>query len=127
MGDYPTSGEQIDENGLTFQQFEKGRIYWTAKKGAWVIKEHYVERWNALGSIKSIFDYPSQKEQCGLVNGGCYLAFSIGSMYWHPTYGTWDVSGGILNKYIETGTEWGILGYPTSAIQPAASRLTRMV
>ena len=106
---YPTSGEQIDENGLTFQQFEKGRIYWTAKKGAWVIKEHYVERWNALGSIKSIFDYPSQKEQCGLVNGGCYLAFSIGSMYWHPTYGTWDVSGGILT------------------IQPAASRLTRMV
>ena len=37
---YPTSGEQIDENGLTFQQFEKGRIYWTAKKGASPKKAH---------------------------------------------------------------------------------------
>ena len=45
-------------------------------------------------------------------------------MYWHPTYGTWDVSGGILNKYIETGTEWGILGYPTSGEQIDENGLT---
>ncbi|MBR0482905.1 hypothetical protein IJJ54_02250 [Candidatus Saccharibacteria bacterium] len=32
---YPTSGEQKDTNGVTYQQFENGRIYWTAKNGAW--------------------------------------------------------------------------------------------
>ena len=114
---YPLAAEQKDENDLTFQQFENGRIYWTAKKGAWVIESHYVEHWNKLGATKSIFDYPIQSEQCGLINGGCYLAFKIGNFYWHPTHGAWDVSGGIMQKYFETGTEWGRLGYPTSSEQ----------
>ena len=114
---YPTSGEQKDENGLVYQQFENGRIYWTAEKGAWVIMNHYVKHWTELGANKSIFDYPIIAEQCGLTGGGCYSQFKIGSMYWHPEHGTWDVSGGILQKYWETGTEWGYLGYPMSGEQ----------
>ena len=114
---YPTSGEQIDENGIVYQQFENGRIYWTAKKGGWVIMNHYVKRWTELVANKSLFDYPIMLEQCGLTGGGCYSTFKIGSMYWHPEHGTWDVSGGILQKYWETGTEWGYLGYPMSGEQ----------
>ena len=34
---YPISGEQFDENGSTFQEFENGRIYWSAQKGTWVV------------------------------------------------------------------------------------------
>ena len=36
---YPTSGEQFDELGNTFQEFENGRIYWNAKKGTWVTRQ----------------------------------------------------------------------------------------
>ncbi|MBR0430869.1 hypothetical protein IJJ05_01080, partial [Candidatus Saccharibacteria bacterium] len=35
---YPTSGEKKDADGTTYQEFEKGRIYWTAKDGAWIEK-----------------------------------------------------------------------------------------
>ena len=121
---YPTSGEQKDTNGVTYQQFENGRIYWTAKNGAWVINDHYVQRWNKLGATKSIFKYSKRSEICGLVKGGCYLPFEAGNIYWHPTHGAWDVSGGILSQYVKMGTEWGALGYPTSGEQKDTNGVT---
>ena len=121
---YPTSGEQKDKNNLTFQQFEKGRIYWSSTKGPWIMFDHYVDRWSELGADKSIFNYPIAYEVCGLADGGCYMPFSIGNMYWHPTHGAWDVSGGILTEYAKNGTEWGKLGYPTSGEQKDENGLT---
>ena len=35
---YPTSGEQKDSNGIVYQQFEHGRIYYQSGK-TWVISE----------------------------------------------------------------------------------------
>jgi len=33
---YPLSSEKTNTRGETYQEFENGKIYWTAKKGAWV-------------------------------------------------------------------------------------------
>ena len=33
---YPTSSEQKTEDGITYQSFEHGNIYWTAQTGAWI-------------------------------------------------------------------------------------------
>ena len=114
---YPKSGEQRDEKGLLFQQFEKGRIYWNVKKGASVILDHYINRWNKIGALRDIFGVAIGAEVCNLVSGGCYQNFEVGALYWHPEYGTWDISGGIYAKWKEVGKESGILGYPTSGEQ----------
>ena len=59
--------------------------------------------------------------RCGLVKGGCYQGFSMGNIYWTEATGSWDVSGGIFVEYVKEGTEWGILGYPTSGERIDAS------
>ena len=33
---YPTSSEQKTADGITYQAFENGNIYWTAERGAWI-------------------------------------------------------------------------------------------
>ena len=51
---------------------------------------------------------------CGLVRQGCYQKYKTGYIYYSPTTGSWEISGGIFDAWFKTGTEWGTLGYPTS-------------
>ena len=111
---YPTSGELTDANGNVYQTFEHGAIYWDVKTGGWLIKNFAAKRWEELGGFKSKLGMVVNDGVCGLVNGGCFQAFRTGNIYWTEKTGAWDVSGGIYQAYLENGTEWGILGYPTS-------------
>ncbi len=76
------------------------------------IAEYYKANSSALGEALTA-------EICGLANGGCYRAFQNGYVYWSKSSGTHSVSGDIFKKWFSKGTEWGLLGYPTSDVTTA--------
>ena len=112
---YPKSGEKKNAKGATYQEFEKGRIYWTSKNGAWIIADWAVDRYEKIGSVKSTLSAAKSKPVCGLKNSGCYQAFQNGFMYYSKTTGTWEVFGGIYEAWAKKGLENGSLGYPESS------------
>ena len=72
-------------------------------------------KWQALGGFKSKLGHVVDEGHCGLIKQGCYQAYRTGNIYWTEATGAWDVSGGIYQTYLNNGTEWGVLGYPTSS------------
>ena len=92
--------------------------------GAWMIRSFAAKKWEELGGTKSKLKRPLNNGSCGLVNNGCYQAFETGNIYWTEKTGGYDVSGGIFSEYVKNGTEWGVLGYPTSSEQKNATGLT---
>ena len=113
---YPTSGEQKDENDIIYQQFEHGRIYYRAGE-TWVIPDWAQERYETIGALDSVLKTPISDGKCGLINDGCYQNYKIGRMYYSPNTGAQGISGKIYAKWFELGTEWSVLGYPTSGEQ----------
>ena len=81
------------------------------------MRDYAREKWQALGGFKSKLGNVTNEGYCGLIKQGCYQAFRTGNIYWSEATGAWDVSGGIYQTYLEYGTEWGVLGYPTSSEQ----------
>ena len=112
---YPLSSEKTNKRGEVYQEFENGKIYWTAKKGAWVIRDFAVEVWDGLGGAKSKLGDVTYNGQCGLIKDGCYQAFVTGVIIGNTKTGYFDVSGGIKDLWYQIGAEWGILGYPLSS------------
>ena len=120
---YPASGEQKDKNGVTYQQFENGRIYY--KDGqTWVIPGWAQIKYEEVGSANSVLRTSINNGRCGLINNGCYQNYEIGRMYYSPDTGAWDISGKIYTKWYELGTEWGELGYPASGEQKDKNGVT---
>ena len=113
---YPTSGEQKDENGIVYQQFEHGRIYYRAGK-TWIINDWEQNRYEEIGALDSVLKTPISDGRCGLIEDGCYRNYEVGRMYYSPSTGAWDISGKIYARWFELGTEWSSLGYPTSGEQ----------
>ena len=117
---YPTSSEQKNADGIIYQTFEHGTIYWDVKTGAWVLRDFAAKKWEDLGGFGSKLKSIMNNGVCGLVKNGCYQAFKTGNIYWTEATGAYDVSGGIYQTYLKYGTEWGVLGYPTSSEQKNA-------
>ena len=71
--------------------------------------------------------YPTMDQQCGLVGDGCYqtLQYGHGTIYYSPSTGAHTLYGGIKAKWLETGYEWGSLGYPTSDEIPTGGSNTK--
>ena len=64
-GGYDTWGLPISDANCTlvksgcFQKFEKGRIYWTSKTGAWAMIDGPIyQKWFSLGTEWSTLGYP---------------------------------------------------------------------
>ena len=58
---YPISTERkgLSNNGA-FQKFEKGRIYWTSKTGAWAMVDGPIyQKWFSMGTEWSSLGYPT--------------------------------------------------------------------
>ena len=51
-------------------------------------------------------------------------SFQNGYIYYSPSTGAWEISGGIYEAWFKSGTEWGILGYPTSGEQKDSNGTT---
>ena len=85
-----------------------------------VVAEYASDRWRNLSISLLSLGYPVGEEICGLVSGGCFQAFSGGSVYWTTATGAHRVVGPVLTYWAATGYERGKLGYPTG--DPVATR-----
>ena len=104
--------------GGCYQTFSNGyTIYWAPNgRGA-----HAVFTWGAIGQkwiqagYERGYGYPVNDEQCGLIGGGCFQAFSNGqTVYWTPNSNgahTVNTRGAIGEKWMNAGFE-RTYGYP---------------
>ncbi|WP_434379605.1 LGFP repeat-containing protein [Melittangium boletus] len=120
---YPTTGETATPDGVgRYNHFKKGSglgsIYWTPDTGAWAVYGDIRAKWAALGWEKSDLGYPITNETLTPDGVGRFNHFKkgsiLGSIYWTPATGAWEVHGRIRDKWAELGWEKSALGYPVS-------------
>ena len=111
---YPISPEAISDKGFTYQRFQNGTIYWTSTDGVWTLEKYAANKWEETGG-KQYLGLPSAYHSCNLVNSGCYQAFENGMILWTEETGAHELSGGIMYRWKNEGSEGGFLGFPTSS------------
>ncbi len=72
-------------------------------------------RWLETGFESGVLGYPVGAPFCGTKDGGCYQNYQGGAISWSPATGAWRPTGVIRNRWLETGFESGVLGYPVGA------------
>jgi uncharacterized protein with LGFP repeats/GH25 family lysozyme M1 (1,4-beta-N-acetylmuramidase) len=111
---YPTGKETCGlVGGGCYQSFQGGSIHWSPGTGAFPTWGGMRTAWAGTGYEKGKLGYPTGKETCGLVGGGCYQSFKGGSIHWSPGTGAFPTWGGIRSTWAGLGYERGKLGYPT--------------
>ncbi len=125
---YPLSDETAVTGG-TIQKFSSGKVLvWTGTAVFRIWTRGAIGAlWTALGSTGGL-GIPVGNEACGLRSGGCFQAFSGGTIYWSPATGAHFVRGGIQSRWKSLGAQDGALGYPLSSEicgQPAMGCLQR--
>lgn len=103
---------EIKISGGLYQKFEKGRIYWSSKTGAWSIRGGILSKYLELGAEKSKLGYPVSDEAS--TTGGVVQKFEKGNIYWSDATKALVTFGGIHKKYTSMNAEKGALGFPTS-------------
>ncbi|WP_164704681.1 reprolysin-like metallopeptidase [Blastococcus litoris] len=114
---YPTSGLICGlKDGGCGQVFQGGRIYDSPGSGAHAVTGAIHTAWVAQRWELGPLGYATADQVCGLAGGGCVQQFQGGTLYAHPTAGTYPVSGDVAAAYARAGGESGALGYPTSGL-----------
>nr|WP_193777233.1 MULTISPECIES: trehalose corynomycolyl transferase [unclassified Rhodococcus (in: high G+C Gram-positive bacteria)] len=109
----PTGDEQPLASGRV-QDFEHGRIYWSAATGAWETYGLIAQKYLDLGGPTSPLGWPTSGE-LGTPNGiGRFNRFTEGNIYFNPQAGTHCVYGAIIAEYGRHGYEGGRFGFPTT-------------
>ncbi|MCS4535972.1 alpha/beta hydrolase-fold protein [Corynebacterium sp. HS2168-gen11] len=102
---------EYDVPGGKAEDFSNGRAFWSPETGAFAlggaINAHYAE----VGGPGSWLGFPLGTER-PIVNGGRYVAFQNGNIYWHPKLGAYAVPRDLVEKWGELKWENGDLGYP---------------
>lgn len=112
---YPLSAE-IPIPGGVYQEFEKGRFYWSAATGPRLVPSDSIPALTAYPWL----GYPTANNVCGLIGRGCYQAFQKGTLYMYQG-AVWPVQGGFMDAWTKLDKEWGVAGYPMSAEIPTAN------
>jgi hypothetical protein len=112
---YPTSEQEcgLPADGC-YQNFQNGKVYWSAASGTHPVWYGPLSTWAAQGYERGALGYPVEDERCGLVQGGCYQLFQGGQIHWSAASGAHATRGELLAKWSSLGYEAGKLGYPTS-------------
>ena len=111
---FPASGETKAKDGV-YQEFQNGRLYWRPNAKAMDMKKELIPAYSAAGDATGYLGLPKQSTACGLADGGCWMQFDGGKIYWSSASGAFDVhNGDVDSKYASLGWESGALGYPTS-------------
>jgi uncharacterized protein with LGFP repeats len=101
------------------QWFQGGAIYWSPATGAHMIGGAILKAWIAQGYETGPLGYPTADVRCGLAAGGCSQPFVGGTVYWSPASGAHLVGGEIGRAYTASGSQAGVLGYPTGDVNCA--------
>ncbi|WP_427171558.1 GH25 family lysozyme [Arthrobacter sp. 92] len=113
---YPTSGETCGlKNGGCYQSYQNGQIHWSSATGAQLTRNGAIRNvWASSGYENGVLGYPTSAEICGLKDGGCYQSFQNGQIHWTTATGAnMTRVGAIRSLWLGTGSENGVLGYPT--------------
>jgi uncharacterized protein with LGFP repeats len=114
---YPTTGLICGlRNSGCGQVFQGGRIYHTPATGAHALTGALHTAWVAQGWELGPLGYATGDQVCGLPGGGCKQQFQGGTLYSHPTAGTFSVTGAVAAAWAAAGGEGGALGYPTTGL-----------
>jgi hypothetical protein len=106
-------------NHFSFNGTQDRSIYWHPQTGAHGLQGPIGRRWSELGYEHGL-GYPITSETGTPDGTGRYNHFfkpgltgaaAESSIYWHPSYGAWDVRGEIRAAWARLGWERG-LGYP---------------
>ena len=84
----PISGEKKGKNGIVYQEFEHGNIYWTEKTGSWDVSGGIYYKYIEQGVERGPLGYPTSGEKTKS-NGIVYQEFEHGNIYWSSSNGTW--------------------------------------
>jgi uncharacterized protein with LGFP repeats len=110
LGEVKSRQSVAVQDGI-YMEFMHGFIYWRPSLGAVAIYGAIAEKWSEMGHFK-VFGYPRTDEK-EAAKGGRYNDFETGnSIYYHPTFGTHAMIGGIGMRWKEVGRETGACGYP---------------
>jgi uncharacterized protein with LGFP repeats len=113
---YPTGDEVCGlVRGGCLQLFQGAAVYWSPATGVQPIQDPVTPGYQAQGWERGLLGYPTGRQVCGLVRGGCFQGFQGGTLYTSPATGGFGVRGAILGTYGALGWERGWLGYPTGA------------
>jgi uncharacterized protein with LGFP repeats len=96
--------------------FQHGSIYWSPATGAHVVTPELRDAWAASGWENGPLGYPVT-DAAPLANGGKFVHFQGGSVYWSPATGAHVVRGPVRDAWAATGWETGPLGYPTGDLR----------
>ncbi|RFU21757.1 N-acetylmuramoyl-L-alanine amidase [Geodermatophilus marinus] len=103
-------GSERSGNGFAWQEYEHGRLYWSAATGVRFVRGDVLAAWLAAGG-PGVLGVPTTDEgPAG--EWGAYQHFSKdASIYWTAETGAQVVRGGIRSRWLGLRAEWG-LGFP---------------
>jgi uncharacterized protein with LGFP repeats len=81
-------------------------------------------RWQAMGGASGWLGAPTSPESLA-EDGGRYVRFDHGAIYWAPGVGAYPVGGAIYDAWAALGYERSPLGLPTSGEIPEAEWITQ--
>ena len=99
---YPIAQEKYIRS-IAYQDFENGRIYWSDKKGTWVLNDFSISYWIKTGEEKSFLGFPISVGKCS-VSDICTQKFTNGILY-SINSKVYDIHGGIYKRWKEYGGE----------------------
>jgi hypothetical protein len=104
-----TDSMAASENGYQ-QNFENGALYYLDS----VFEVHglILGKYRQLQGPWGYLGFPLSDELTCRDGAGRYSNFQNGAVYYHPTWGTYQIVGAILSKWRAQGAETGVLGYP---------------
>lgn len=105
---------EYDAAGGKVQDFYNGRAYWSADTGAFGLYGRINARYSEIGGPSSWLGFPTSEEK-PLANGGRFVTFENGNIYWSPTTGAWEVPKSVMTGWGDLKWENGDLGYPVGA------------
>lgn len=103
-------------DGGCMQQFQGGRLYWSAASGAASTRGAALVVWERAGAQDGLYGYPVGEVACGLRDGGCAQPFQRAWLFWSPATGGHAVMGDLGGAWLVGGGQAGPLGYPVGEV-----------
>ncbi|WP_370949002.1 RICIN domain-containing protein [Amycolatopsis sp. cg5] len=117
----PTADAVLGGNGVGYRKYQNGRLYQAFRPGATnlttsVVTGEVLAKFSSLGYETGVLGYPVEDERA--FSKGRVQRFTGGAVYVVSGVGTFVVYGETYQKYAATGSENGLLSYPTSDTVP---------
>jgi hypothetical protein len=121
---FPTTHHTPVGSGAA-NDFQRGRISWHAKTGAWETVGDVAVRYRALGGELGSLGFPVGASVIPKDGKGRVSPFQFGRLSWHPETGTHLLRNELVPRYLVVGGESGALGYPTTDQDSPAEGIQR--